>query len=139
MYVRGLYVHMTDDRQSLSLVPLRRLHGEKTSLLLTLLTMSLNRCIRMGLFSTMHIPSRLRTRLRDLYRQKRRHAPPFARDRSLSYGLPRPAAIVFTPDVLHADAEIPCSTEDRCLCAACTPTLGYPGSSFPSSTLILQR
>ena len=42
--------------------------------------MSLNHCIRMGPFSTMHIPSCLRMRLRDSYRD----APPFARDRSLA-------------------------------------------------------
>ena len=42
--------------------------------------MSLNRCIRMGPFSTMHIPSCLRTRLRDSYRD----APPLARDRGLA-------------------------------------------------------
>ena len=108
-----------------------RLHGEKTSLLLKLLlTMSLNRCILKNgpIFNNAYsVPSPYA-----FARFVSRCSAIRSRSRSLSYGSPRPAPIVFTPDVLPADAEIPYSTEDRCLCAACTPTLGYPGSSFLS-------
>ena len=124
---------------------------EKRQAFPTLLTMSLNRCIRMGQFSTMHIPSCLRTRLRDSYSAIRSRS----RSRSLSYDSPRPAAMFCMPTLKYlAPPKIavsallarrrwgtpvvlsPHSTEDRSLClfrCALLTTL-RPDNVLPSLT-----
>ena len=89
----------------------------------------------MGPFSTRSCTVSYARSLRDtLVRSSSRHFS--LATRSLSYSLPRSAAITFGLDVMHADAEIalsPCSTEDRSLylLRSASMTTLWPDNTLP--------